>query len=311
MHQADPPSFSVVPPSAKMAPPRFAFAALLGSNLCLAFGPLLVRASDVGPVAAGFWRVTLAVPFLLIMLALSRERIARMGPGLLLMLAIAGLFFALDLGAWHLGIHQTKLANATLFGNASILLFPIYGFIVTRAWPNRSQAVALLLAAFGAALLMGRSYEMSADNLVGDLLCLLAGLLYTGYLVAMTRVRGTLGSWSALILSTMAGILPLLAMAALLGETIMPADWTPLILLALVSQVIGQGLLTYAMVHFPPIVVGLVLLVQPVIAATIGWLIYGERLGMLDLVGAVAVAVALVLVRRPDRPAAPESSKPQ
>jgi len=304
MHQADPPSFSVATPSAGTAPPRFAFAALLASNLCLAFGPMLVRSTDVGPVAAGFWRVTLAVPFLLILLGVSRERIGRLGPGLWLMLAIAGLFFALDLGAWHLGILQTKLANATLFGNASILLFPIYGFIVARAWPNRSQAIALLLAAFGAALLMGRSYELSRDNLVGDLFCLLAGLLYTGYLIAMTRARDSLGPWSALILSTMAGVLPLLGMAALLGETILPTDWTPLIMLALLSQVIGQGLLTYAMVHFQPIVIGLVLLVQPIIAATIGWLVYGERLGVLDLVGAVAVAVALVLVRRPAKPAA-------
>jgi drug/metabolite transporter (DMT)-like permease len=304
MHQADPPSFSVETPAVGKATPRFAFAALLGSNLCLSFGPMLVRTADVGPVAAGFWRVTLAVPFLLILLGFSRERIGRLGPGLWLTLAIAGLFFALDLGAWHLGILQTKLANATLFGNASILLFPIYGFIVARAWPNRSQAGALLLAAFGAALLMGRSYELSRDNLVGDLLCLFAGLLYTGYLIAMIRARDSLTPWSALTLSTIASVLPLLGLAALLGEKILPTDWTPLIMLALVSQVIGQGLLTYAMVHFQPIVIGLVLLVQPVMAATIGWLVYGERLGLLDLIGAVAVAVALVLVRRPEKPAA-------
>ena len=37
--------------------------ALLGS-VALAFGPWLVRLSDVGPVAAGFWRLMLALPFL-------------------------------------------------------------------------------------------------------------------------------------------------------------------------------------------------------------------------------------------------------
>ena len=46
-----------------------------------------------------------------------------------------------------------------------------------------------------------------------------------------------------------------------------------------------------------PLVVGIALLTQPVVAATIGWLVYGERLGAADLVGAVLVAVALVLVR--------------
>jgi drug/metabolite transporter (DMT)-like permease len=40
------------------------------------------------------------------------------------------------------------------------------------------------------------------------------------------------------------------------------------------------------------------LLTQPIIAGTIGWLVYGETLGAADLTGAVLVAAALVLVRR-------------
>ena len=40
-------------------PPR-AFAMLLLGNAALAFGPWLVRLSDVGPSAAAFWRLALA-----------------------------------------------------------------------------------------------------------------------------------------------------------------------------------------------------------------------------------------------------------
>ena len=43
---------------------RFAFVALLIGNVALAAGPFLVRHSGVGPVAAGFWRMALAIPFL-------------------------------------------------------------------------------------------------------------------------------------------------------------------------------------------------------------------------------------------------------
>src|SRR3546814_4980674 len=38
--------------------------ALIVANIALAFGPWFVRLADVGPVAAGFWRLTLAVPLL-------------------------------------------------------------------------------------------------------------------------------------------------------------------------------------------------------------------------------------------------------
>jgi drug/metabolite transporter (DMT)-like permease len=71
------------------------------------------------------------------------------------------------------------------------------------------------------------------------------------------------------------------------------------LLLALGSQVIGQGLLVYALGTIPPLVVGLALLTQPAISALIGWLAYDERLTALDWVGAVAIALALVLVRLP------------
>src|SRR3546814_9529530 len=46
---------------------RHAFAALIVANLFLALGPWMVRLADVGPVAAGFWRLALAVPLLLLL----------------------------------------------------------------------------------------------------------------------------------------------------------------------------------------------------------------------------------------------------
>ena len=72
-------------------------------------------------------------------------------------------------------------------------------------------------------------------------------------------------------------------------------------ILALSSQVIGQGLLVYAIGALSPIVVGLTLLTQPAISAFVGWLVYGETLSPLDWLGAAAIAVALVLVRLPAR----------
>ena len=46
------------------SPHTLAFVALLLGNVALATGPFLVRNSDVGPIAAGYWRLALAIPFL-------------------------------------------------------------------------------------------------------------------------------------------------------------------------------------------------------------------------------------------------------
>lgn len=297
MQQAAPKSFAL---QLKSAGPLMA---IVVANIALAFGPLFVRLADTGPVAAAFWRVALALPVLMAAAFLIERRPVASARGLWGLLAFAGVAFALDLGSWHFGIMRTTLANSTLFGNSASFIYPIYGFLIARAWPTRPQIAALALAAIGGALLLGRSAELSATNLVGDLLCLLAGVLYAVYFIVMARVRTAMQPVSALAFSSAASVLPLLAFALVLGERVLPADWTPLILLALVSQLIGQGLMIYALGHLPPLVVGLALLFQPAVAAAVGWMVFGERLGALDIVGALLVAVALVLVRRTPRAA--------
>jgi len=282
-------------------PPRIAFAALLIGNVALAIGPWFVRMADVGPVASGFWRLALAIPFLFVIVRLSGQRFGRIGVGLWMATILAGAFFALDLACWHEGILRAKLANATLLGNVSTFLFPAYGFVVARILPGRWQTLAIALAATGTVLLLGRSYQLSPDRLAGDLFCLAAGLSYTGYMIAVDRARATLGTWPTLAIATVVAAVVLLPAALLIEGPIWPHHWGPLIALAIGSQVVGQGLLVYAIGTLPPLIVGLALLVQPLVAAAIGWGIYGERLTAPDMTGALLIAIALVLVRR--RPA--------
>jgi len=256
-----------------------------------------VRLADTGAVAAGFWRLALALPFLWLLARLARQPVHWPGRKLGLAIVAAAAFFAADLAAWHAGIRLTKLGNATLFGNFASFAFAAYGLWRLRKWPSHMQAVALTLAAAGCGALMAGSAELSARHVRGDVLALAAGLLYTGYLIIVERVRGRLQPLPLLFLASLFGALMLLPLSLAFGERVMPHDWLPLFALAFLSQVVGQGLLVYALGHVPPLIVGLALLTQPAISAFIGWVAYGETLTPLDWTGAVAIGVALVLVR--------------
>jgi drug/metabolite transporter (DMT)-like permease len=288
--------------------PALAFPALILANLFLAAGPWMVRLADVGPVAAGFWRLALALPFLLVIG--WRQHRGRPFPGvaMIALVVAGGLFFAADLAAWHEGILRTKLANATLFGNFASFLFAIYGFILLRSLPRPAQLLALLLAVAGTVLLLGNSYELSSANFTGDLLALLAGLFYTFYLIAVDRARQVMKPWPVLAIATAGGALPILLFALALGEQVMPQDWLPVIALSISSQLIGQGLLVYAMGHVSPVVVGVCFLTQPIASAAIGWVAFGERLSAGDGVGALLICAALVLIRLPSRKLAAQAA---
>lgn len=281
---------------------RFAFAAVVVANLFLAAGPWMVRIADVGPIASGFWRLALAVPFLAALALWSGGAASFRAPRpLMLAVLVAGLLFAADLAAWHEGIVRTKLANSTLFGNMSSFLFAAYGFVVARRLPPRLQSGALVLAALGAALLLGSSYELSARNFAGDLLALLAAVFYGLYLMVVDQARRTMAPMPVLAVASAAGALPLLLLALALGQPVLPAEWTPVLLLALGSQVIGQGLIVYAVGHLSPVVVGIGLLTQPLAASILGWIVYREGFTLGDAAGAALICAAMVLIRLPER----------
>src|SRR6476620_1453196 len=178
-----------------------AFPAVLVGSCALAFGPWLVRLAGVGPVAAGVWRLALALPVLFVIALMTGQPVPWPGRKLAVVIAVAAFFFAADLAAWHVGIHMTKLGNATLFGNVSSFGFAAWVLWLARRLPSRTQGLALGLAALGAALLMGSSFELSPRHFAGDLLCLLAGLLYVGYLIAVQRGRGSLKPMPLLFLA--------------------------------------------------------------------------------------------------------------
>ncbi|WP_374408880.1 DMT family transporter [Pelagerythrobacter sp.] len=274
------------------------FAALLAGNATLALGPWFVRMADTGPVAAGFWRMALALP-VIALLAWRARTPEPLDRRLALLVAAAGLFFALDLASWHVGIERTRLGNATLFGNAGSVILMIWGLIALRRMPGGREWLAMGAALSGAAILMGRSMDISTVTLVGDLFCLLAGVFYAFYLIPAQKARASLGQWTVLLLVGLAAAPVLLVIALALGEPVWPGDagWWPVAGLALSSQVIGQGLLVFSLRHFPPLVIGVALLTQPAIAAAVGWLAFGEVLGLPDMAGMALVACALLLAK--------------
>ena len=278
------------------------FAALLAGNAALALGPWLVRLSDTGPVSAGVWRLILPVPILAFLAWRSRSP-GPLDKKLTVLCLIAGGFFAVDLASWHIGIERTRLANATLFGNAGSIILMVWGLIAARRAPSGREGVGVIAAIAGAGILLGRSMEISATTFIGDLFCLAAGIFYAFYLLPAQRARAALGSWFVLLLVSLTAAPILLGMAIAAGEPVLPgaAGWTPILVLALSSQVIGQGLLVFSLRNFPPLVIGMALLTQPAIAATVGWLAFGELLEPVDIFGMVLVGAALVLARAPGK----------
>ena len=297
-------------PAAHASLSTAAFFCLLGGGCAIAFAPIFVRLSDTGPVASAFWRTALAVPIVwLWLLATERpgpdfpKRRGRLGNrGLSPAIVAAGLFFAADLGVWHWSIVWTSVANSTLLANLAPIFVTLAGWLIWRQRVTRVFLVGMVMALVGMFVLVGPNFAAGGTPLLGDALGALTGVFYAGYMLAIKFARDAQASTARLMAwSTTISALALLPVALLSPQPFLPAGahgWLVLVGLAVVSQVLGQGLIAYAFAHLPASLSSVSLLIQPVMAALFAWALFGEAIGVAQLAGGAIVLAGIWLARK-------------
>lgn len=274
------------------------FVALIVGACAIGFAPIFVRMTETGPAAAGFWRLFLALPVLALM-ALRDGQGATTPPGRMMLLA--GLFFALDLSFWHYGVKLTSVANATVLTNLSPVVVTAVAWFLFRERPQRIFIAGLAIALAGAGLMALAADAGQAINApLGDALSVATALWYAFYFIAMRSARQQAGASRAMFWSTLASTPILLAVAFAFGEQIIPgsgAGWAACVGLAIV-HVAGQGSIAWALGRLPASIASVVVLAQPVVAAVVGWILFGETLTPLQVLGGVLTLAGVVIAQR-------------
>ena len=278
-----------------------ALAVLLFGACVIGLSPILVRLSDTGPAAAGFWRLAFALPLLAILTRRAGGQIGRPPPIALL----AGLFFALDLGFWHYGVTYTSVTNATVLTNLTPVIVTAFAWIFLKERPKALFLLAVAAAVIGAGLMaIGRGAGALINQPLGDALSVTTAFWYALYFLAMARGRRTETASRLMFWVTMAGAPMLLIASLLLGEPLAPltaAGWAACVGLGLM-HVGGQGSIAWAMGRLPMATASVVILVQPVVAAGLGWLLFSETIGPLQALGALVTLGGVVLAQWSSRP---------
>jgi drug/metabolite transporter (DMT)-like permease len=279
-----------------------AVAALLAGAVAIAASPLFVKVSEAGPVATGFWRVALALPFLWAWSAIGqREQHAASFAADRRLMVAAGLLFAGDLAVWHWSILLTSVANATLLANLAPIFVTLAVWLWYRRRPGGLFLTGMAVALAGVAALLGGDFRLSGRELAGDCLGVVTAMFYAAYQLVVTRLRSRASTSSIMAWSGLVTACALLPLALLSGEQILPATaagWLKLFGLALISQAAGQSLIAYAMAHLPATFSSVGLLLQPVMAALFAWVLLGETLGWIAIAGGVAVLVGIGIAHR-------------
>ncbi|WP_439641930.1 DMT family transporter [Nevskia sp.] len=272
---------------------------VLGAVL-IGFAAIVVRLVEVGPTAAAFWRLAVAVPVLWLARAAQPKQDLPPDRAAIGLMLVAGVAFALDLALWHRSIHLTSVANATLMSNLSPVFIALtlhFGFgdrHPPRFW------IGLILALAGAAWLVADSFTISHETAVGDLMAIGTAVFYAIYQLLVSRSRRRYTALDVMFWASLAGMLTLLPMSLAFGERIAPIGWRDLLLLAALGVVVhvgGQGLIAWAQAHVTASFASVTLLVQPVAAAVFAWALLNERFGAHQALGGVLILTGIVTCR--------------
>lgn len=277
-----------------------ALAVLLVGACIIGLSPILVRLTEAGSAAAGFWRLTFALPLLAVMTYRNAGSIGRPSK-----VAIwAGVFFALDLGFWHYGIHYTSVTNATVLSNLTPVVVTAFAWIFLKQRPALLFLVAVALGIGGASLMAIEKSGALVNQPLGDAFSLLTALWYALYFLTMAQGRKTETASRLMLWVSIVGAPLILVAALLLREPIFPTSalgWGAVIGLGLM-HVTGQGSIAWAMGRLPTSTASVVVLIQPIVAAYLGWLLFAESIGPLQALGAVVTLGGVVLAQWASRP---------
>ncbi len=277
--------------------------ALIVGAVAMGASPIFVRFAEVGPLTSAFWRVCLAIPALWLW--------ARIEPGTqgvsddvdrgaLIAIILAGILFAGDLIFWHLAIMNTSVANATFLATLAPVWVVLGSGLLLGEPVERRVFGGLALGLLGMSFLIGGTLTVHPDNLKGDLYGVATSFFFGCYFLAVRRARRTFPSGRTLYLSSIVTAIVLFLASALIENQFLPYSIVgvfSLLALALISHAGGQGLLAIALGYLPAAFSALVIFVEAVAAAGLGWLILGEALALTQFLGALAIFTGIAVAR--------------
>lgn len=281
-----------------------AIPALLLGGLLISCSPILVRFSETGPITTAFWRLALAIIPMLILNNRMNHGADQVKPASIrdvALLAVPGILIGLELVIWHISLTMTSVANSTLIVNMSPIFVALGGWLFLKQKISRIFLSGLVMALIGMLILKGGPDISGHSSLEGDAIALFAAVLYAGYILMLGFTRQRFATSTIMLYSTISATLLILPLALIFETQHFPVTlfgWVIVCALAWMTQAAGQSLIAFAIAWLPVAFSSLTLLIQPVIAAVLAWVLLSEPLSIWQICGGLVVIAGIMQARR-------------
>ncbi len=273
----------------------------------ISLSPVWVKLVDVSPTTSGFYRMLIGGVALLIYLLVTRRKLA-LSRRVWFILALAAVFFALDLWFWHRSINYVGPGLSTLLANFQVFVMMLAGVIALKQTPRPVQVVAVPMALLGLAMIVGLDWSaLSREYRLGVLFGLATAVVYAFYMLALraSRIDSPYAlptrevAAATLMCAVLMGVTNYAEGASFAIPTLTDAGW--LVAYGILTHCLGWLFIASSLPVVTTTAAGLALLLQPTLSFVWDVVIFSREMTPTELAGAAIALIAIYLgSRSPD-----------
>ncbi len=266
--------------------------------IAVSFGAILIRLAENVPVLSiAAWR--LGVSFLLLIpFSWRKSPLKVMSRRDLLLSVASGVFLTLHFILWISSLRYTSVASSVVLVSTNPIFVALGVRFVFKESLSRTLVVATLLSVAGAALIGWGDFRISGAAFSGDLLALGGAVMASGYFLIGRRVRQRVPLSAYIVTTYGTAAILLLGVALATHQQLIgfpKLTYLYLVLLAVGPQLIGHSTFNWALKYLSASTVAILILGEPVASTLLAYLILGEGVTLLKVIGAGVILSGIYL----------------
>jgi drug/metabolite transporter (DMT)-like permease len=207
---------------------------------------------------------------------------------------------------WTWSLTSTTAANGAMLANMPPLFTALGGWLFLGQRFDRRFLSGLAIAVIGSVTLVigdwiqPKEALFGTGALLGDGAALLSSVFYAASFLLVEKLRQRLSTSDILVWRCALGLVIATPLVWAIDNTIFPISamgWIAVLGLALVSEVMGHGLIVYSLKHFSSAFVTIVLLLEPAPVAAVAWIWFGEFLDPLNIAGFCLITLGIYFAK--------------
>ena len=290
---------------------RTVFVLIVGI-ISISLSAIFIRmCSDMPSLSIAVFRLTIASLILISIAFFKKVELKSIEKKDLLLMVLGGFFLAFHLISWITSLKFTSVANSVALVTTNPIFVGLFSVLLLKNKLEKEIVIGIVLSVLGSFLISrgysGASIE-TANHVLGDMLAVLGAIFASGYILIGSIVRERVETFEyILVIYTITSVI-LIVITLFASFTFMKGQnvftgfsvksYLFVFLLAVVSQLLGHTSFNYVLKFLKPDFVAIIILGEPIGASIFAYLIFGETVSLVQLVGMAFIFLAVIIASK-------------